>query len=163
MTVENTIQGMYDHFPTLFKERADCLDHLFCVIGNGMEWKDGELIYTDEDNSLPLNPLKDKKAFQYNKLSLRDEAREYLLRDKKLSEDEIKDIEEYLLTIPDDIYHERPRKERWYFYNADKSHKYYGSSVKKDAFLFNYPDDIKPDWKSAIEECITLLKEDGIL
>ena len=38
MNVELTIQSMFDDYPTLFKDRADCLNHLFCVIGNGYEW-----------------------------------------------------------------------------------------------------------------------------
>ena len=44
MNVELTIQHMYDNYPCLFKERADCLDHLFCGIGNGYDWVNGELV-----------------------------------------------------------------------------------------------------------------------
>ena len=32
---------------------------------------------------------------------------------------------------------------------------------EKYAYLFNYPDDIKPDWLAALNECRTLLIEDG--
>lgn len=163
MTVEETIQGMFDHYPILYKERADCLDQLFCVCGNGMEWENGELVYKGENNCLPVHPLKDGKAFQYKKLSLRAQARECLLRNKKLSKNELEDIEKYLQTIPDNIYYKYPRKKRWYFYNADKSNKYYGELVKKDSFLFNFPADIKPDWEMAIKECITLLEKDKVL
>lgn len=35
---------MFDNNPTIFKERTDCLNHLFCVIGNGYFWKNGELV-----------------------------------------------------------------------------------------------------------------------
>ena len=48
MTVELTMQAMYDHFPGLFKERADCLNHLFCTTGNGYDWIDGELVDLEE-------------------------------------------------------------------------------------------------------------------
>ena len=32
---------------------------------------------------------------------------------------------------------------------------------KRYAYLFNYPEDIKPDWKNAIDKCKRLLKEYG--
>ena len=82
MNVELTIQEMFDDFPTLFKERADCLNHLFCAIGNGFEWVDGELVDTfdgvaSERIATLSARLIDGKAHQYNKLSLRAEARIY--------------------------------------------------------------------------------------
>lgn len=66
MTLEETIQSMYDYFPDLFQERWQAINQLFIVIGNGYEWVDGELVY-DSDRP-PINPLgSDGKAFQYNK------------------------------------------------------------------------------------------------
>lgn len=44
MKLEETIQEMFDEYPDLFQERWQCLDHLFCVIGNGYEWVNGVLI-----------------------------------------------------------------------------------------------------------------------
>ena len=44
MNVELTIQDCFDNYPGLFKERVDVLNHLFCVIGNGYDWKNGELV-----------------------------------------------------------------------------------------------------------------------
>ena len=41
----------------------------------------------------------------------------------------------------------------WYFFLAGYCKRY--------AYLFNYPKDIKPDWKNSIDECKRLLKEDG--
>lgn len=159
MTVELTIQAMYDEYPTLFKERSDCLDQLFCTIGNGYEWINGELV--DKDDHLKEKELArhlvDGKAFQHNKMSLRDVAMEYARRreDKLESKPpEIKDLlrkidEEYFESIPDDVYHEKPRSERWY------------PISKRFSYLHNYPDDIKPDWLAAIEECKSMLREDG--
>lgn len=48
MTLEETIQTMFDKSPEMFKERWQCLDHLFCVAGNGYEWVDGELLDVNE-------------------------------------------------------------------------------------------------------------------
>ena len=47
MTVETTVQWMFDHYPDLYSTREECFDHLFCTIGNGYEWKWGQLVYHD--------------------------------------------------------------------------------------------------------------------
>lgn len=157
MNPELTMQVMFDTYPQLFKDRSDCLNQLFCVIGNGYDWVNGELvdIFSEE---LPKNPLKDGKAFQYNLLSLRDESRLYIEKyqrrigsRKTFSSDE--ELEEYLNTIPNDKYHRYPREQRWYFYR--------GGLCKDFAYLFNYPDNITEEWKSVLEECCQMLIEDG--
>lgn len=47
MTAENTLQWMMDFYSDLFPTRQRCLDHLFCTIGNGYEWVNGELVCED--------------------------------------------------------------------------------------------------------------------
>lgn len=44
MTLEQTIQDMFDNYPDLFQERWECLDHLFCVLGTEYEWSKGQLL-----------------------------------------------------------------------------------------------------------------------
>ena len=144
MTCEETIQSLFDHFPTLFKDRSDALNHLFCVIGNGYRWENGALV-SDQDMP-PVNPLKDGKAFQYNLLSLRETARQ-LVGNKR--------DESYFLSIPDDKYHRHPRKERWYFYHGGVD------NCRPYALMFQRPENINPDWNEALTECIALLREDG--
>lgn len=180
MTVELTIQEMFDKYPTLFKERADCLNHLFCTIGNGYHWKDGELIdifyeLSESEKNLLISRLIDGKAFQYNKLSLRAESQHY--ETKRIAEgwyedycgrysdediEKIKDIrQKTIMKLPDDVYYKEPeRKKRWSFYiNIPGQERI--DFCEKYAYLFNYPDDIKPDWLAALNECRTLLIEDG--
>ena len=172
MNVELTIQAMFDDYPTLFKERSDCLNQLFCVIGNGYEWYNGELVedadaYLREEIKVLESHLVNGKAFQHNKMSLRAEALEYYKRRMEKRPEQYSNNalsrkldEEYFNSIPDDQYHKYERSKRWYFYinipGKDRVdyHKNY-------AFLWNYPEDIKPDWLEAIEECKTLLREDG--
>ena len=48
MKVEQTIQLMTDNYPSIFYNRQTCLNHLFCVIGNGYKWVNGELV-NEED------------------------------------------------------------------------------------------------------------------
>ena len=178
MNVELTIQSMFDSFPTLFKERADCLDQLFCTIGNGYYWHSGELV-CPEDKYVNKKSLKERlvngKAFQHNKLSLRQVSQIYeeeRIRDgwydELLSKYPDEDIEHQkkirqntINKLPDDVYYREPdRKKRWSFYVNIPGHEHINFS-EKYAYLFNYPEDIKPDWKAALEECRQMLIEDG--
>lgn len=177
MTLELTIQKMFNKYPTLFKERADCLNHLFCTIGNGYEWKKGELVgcgsicrapdkFDKEELDLLQNQLIDGKAFQYNKLSLRDEVSqmverernredfdEYLKRHHWTKEQWLEMVTKEIENTPSDIYHKCPRNMRWYFY--------LGGYCKEYAYLWNYPKNIKRDWLEGINETKSLLIEDG--
>lgn len=180
MNVELTIQSMFDYYPTLFKERADCLSHLFVTIGNGYKWKDGELVSIDDEyNSIHIDQLKNHlingKAFQHNKMSLRDDAIYYL--NKRLQDPEYKDPylkyftpeeaeahhRKYIESLPTDIYYnESNRRYRWgccHRFNNEE-YLYWSPQYIK---LLNYPEDIKPDWLAAIEETKKLLKEDGLV
>ena len=47
MTVESTLQEMFDRYPMLYSTREECFNHLFCTIGTGYKWKWGQLIYED--------------------------------------------------------------------------------------------------------------------
>lgn len=175
MKVELTIQKMFDEYPTLFKERADCLNHLFCTIGNGYEWINGELVsdkdVTKEKQKMFESRLVNGKAFQYNKLSLKAEAIFYEEKRenngyydefpvgirKKLKQARI----DFINQLPDDVYYDEfPRKKRWYFYTNTLG-KERIDYHKEYAELWNYPKNIKKDWLEAIEECKTLLREDG--
>lgn len=65
MNLEKTIQACFDYYPELFQRREQVLDQLFCTIGNGYEWVNGELIsleYKEAINSLD----EEGKARQYH-------------------------------------------------------------------------------------------------
>ncbi len=47
MRAEETLQFMMDFYPELFPSRKHCLNHLFCSIGNGYDWRKGELVDRD--------------------------------------------------------------------------------------------------------------------
>jgi hypothetical protein len=44
-------------------------------------------------------------------------------------------------------------------YDPNKHHWY---PISKHSLINEIPDDIKPDWKKAVEECKEMLKADGI-
>lgn len=154
MTVETTIQRMFDKYPHLFSTRQECYDFLFCVIGNGYEWKRGQLVYcgdesTEEDEAADYAALtaawesagiKPKAVQSERKIAKRrkeDEELHNLFRENDL-EDGLPDIGPY---------------------NPDKHHWY---PLCEYSRINNVPEDVKPDWRAAVEECKAMLRTDGI-
>lgn len=173
MNVEITMQHLFDNYPGVFKDRADCLNQFFCSIGNGYYWKNGELVWYDAtpDEIKQLESrLVNGKAFQHNKLSLRDESIYYAVKRAKKRgitiPENVMDMfdsyeTEYFNSLPDDVYYDEPnRYKRWSFYYKLHTCEYVSFS-EMFAYLFNYPDDIKPDWKAALDECREMLIQDG--
>lgn len=44
MTVKDTVMNALLEYPTLFLNSLDVYDHMFCTIGAGYDWSDGELV-----------------------------------------------------------------------------------------------------------------------
>ena len=147
MTVETTIQRMFDEYPDLFSTRQECYDFLFCVIGNGYEWRRGQLVYCDdestkeeeeEDYACPFPPLARQSEENIAKRRKEDEELHNLQRENDL-EDGLPDIGPY-----------DPDKRHWYHPICEYSR------------INNVPKDVKPDWAKAVDECKAMLKADGI-
>ena len=58
MRAEDTLQFMMDFQGSLFHSRQKCLDQLFCTIGNGYSWVDGELVEDSLDTKTLLSRWK---------------------------------------------------------------------------------------------------------
>ena len=95
--------------------------------------------------------FKSSSDLTFNKMSLQAESIHYFNEYHKREMNEIE--REYFAGLPDNVYHKRERKYRWYFYLGGYSTNF--------AYLFNYPSDIKTDWLAGIEECKSMLIEDG--
>ena len=130
MRAEDTLQFMMDFQGNLFYNRQKCLDQLFCTIGNGYSWVDGELVEDSLDTKTLLSRWKLVTPIE------RAEPTKSVI--------EVGGIRESMF------------KRR----NLDNP-KWYPLS-KKYSYLYNYPDNIKPDWKALIEECKQMLINDGI-
>lgn len=130
MRAEDTLQYMTDFYPTIFPTRKHCLDYLFCVIGNGYKWKNGELVCDDEY----IKRYKLRKSIK--KAEFKNEAFWNGMNILYNSGDKQKIPIEYNFT--------------WY------------PLSKKYSYLYNYPEDIKDDWRALLEECKQLLIVDGI-
>lgn len=135
MRAEDTLQYMADFYPQIFPTRRHALNLLFCVIGNGYDWVNGELV--DDDNKY---------------------EQRYKLR-KPIKRAEF------------------PNEEIWYQQNKFYRDLYEGEEnkipmeyqfewyplCKKYSKLYDYPEDIKPDWKELLEECKKMLCDDRII
>ena len=142
MTVETTVQQMFDRYPVMFSTREQCFNHLFCTIGNGYEWKWGQLVYRDRGD-----PDYDEDA------------------EKRLNE------EDYVRGRPPKACQskkniEEKRKRDSLFARAGILKNASGRSwyplSRRYSRLFTVPDDAREDWKAAVEECKRMLEKDGI-
>lgn len=134
MKAENQLQWMMDFYPDLFPTRKHCLDHLFCVIGNGFEWVNGELVDNDE-HSKRYKMIQD---IEHAHGMCEDQWYANLKLHKRLQK------------IHPDCKMPRSLQFEWYPLSKDYS------------FLYDYPGDIKPDWLKILNECKELLIADGI-
>lgn len=80
MKVENYVKLSLLKYPTLYKNRLDVLVHVFAVIGNGLEWVNGELVSRNYDGSDAITDA-------------RVESGEFTMRYNDLDEDEERDKE----------------------------------------------------------------------
>lgn len=135
MKAEETLQYMADFYSEIFPTRKHALNHLFCVVGNGYKWVNGELVYENDryKNRYKLCEYIERAEFPYEYLWYESHNRFHKFCK---GEDEKKIPYKYQFA--------------WY------------PLSKKYSKLYTYPDDIKPDWKALLEECKQLLIEDGI-
>lgn len=141
MKAEDTLQKMIDLFPDLFQTRKHALDQLFCVIGNGFTWLNGELICDDEF-------FKDDNTV-WNRYSLN-----YHIERAKGQNEEIywNGVKRHKHLKEINTNHKIPIHYQFEWYPLSKEYSY----------LYNYPIDIKDDWKKILEETKKYLLEDGI-
>ena len=143
MTLEQQIQTMYEKYPDLFQTRKQCLDHLFCVVGNGYEWHNGELVHYDCVNETWDNEF----IYELDENGKSKEPMEF----DEWFEETTKILKEMLEIFPNDD-NIKNSIEKYQWYPLSKTYSY----------LYNYPKDIKEDWLKGIEETKQLLKEDGV-
>ena len=155
MKAELTIQTMAEEFPSIFPTRYHVLDHLFCTIGNGFYWDNGELVECDQpyDNNIMLEG--DKAVFPGSEELMARIAEEQPKR-KELA----KLITPYMYNKDNEDYGDVLRE--YIRRKSDLAFMWYPLSPKHSK-IFNAPDDIKPDWKAALEETRELLLADGML
>ena len=140
MKAEEQLQFMMDFYPELYPTRKHCLNQLFCTVGNGYEWKNGELV--DEENELfqryqIVKPIKMAKGRNEEEFLQRMESEKRMMEEKGSS---------YRITP----------------YNVQYHFKWHQVSEQYSK-IFNYPADITEDWYELLKECERMLIEDGVI
>lgn len=135
MRAEDTLQYMADFYPEIFPTRKHCLDHLFCVIGNGFKWVNGELVDNDD---------------KYQK---RYKLRKPIKKAEFLREENWYQMNEFYNGL-----HNLDEKQK---IQMQYNFEWYPLSKRYSA-LYTYPENIKDDWKELLEECRVALLADGI-
>lgn len=136
MRAEQELQFMSDLFSSIFPTRMHALNHLFCVLGNGMEWKNGELIEKDGKYHNRYKMIEEIEKAEFPSEDNWYDMREFY---KDLYESEDK---------PDKI----PMEYDFEWYPLDT----------KYSKLYTFPEDIKPDWARILLECRDMLVKDNI-
>lgn len=146
MRAEQELQKMFDEYPILFGTRQECLDHLFCVIGNGYVWRCGMLVKCDDNRS----DAELEEEWQKNS------GHDFLKGRKKACQD------------PKLLKHKTKKNEHYLDYEYCKTHSFFDEPryswypLCKYSRIYHVPEDVKPDWKELVDECKAMLKNDGI-
>lgn len=159
MTVETTIQKMFDEYPRVFSTRQECYNFLFCAICNGYEWKRGQIVRVangEEDRNLQMWEEMDYADLQdtWESAGIKPKA---VQSETNIAQKRKEDEEVYNLFRENDLEEGLPDIGP---YDQDWHHWY---PISEYSLINNVPKDVKPDWRAAVEECKLMLKEDGVV
>ena len=177
MNVQDTVRRMLMLYPSITLNALDAYEHLFCVIGNGYEWKNGELVELcePEDASVPTTQKAVDKALRFELLNNPSSALETAMFHLNLDEDDKdsmkKCIEDLMLrtykSINEDLSLIFQTDDRMNDFEPHTKERYpevrhiYPFRIYE---LCEYskmcclPDDIKPDWLEAAEKIYEFVK-----
>lgn len=140
MRAEETLQFMMDFYPELYPTRKHCLNHLFCSIGNGYDWRKGDLVDRDCEFSK-----------RYRLVETIEKARprnEEYYQARLEMEKEIK----------------KQKGDSYQITSLNVKYNFEWNTPSKDySYLYHYPQNIKEDWLALLKECEQMLIEDGII
>jgi len=142
MKVAEEIEKMIKEYPSLFKTRYAALDHLFCVIGNGYDWINGELVYTCIPMSEEEKIVRKKERKKHEKLLYKVSK---ALGGNHLEKRKVEEKAEKLAIKNAKIIANTP-----FYDKITKDYKFY--PICDYSAIMNLPKDIKDDWKAAAEE-----------
>lgn len=182
MTVRDTIIDMLRRYPLITKNKVDVYDHLFLTVGNGFEWRDGELVYWNEEQRYKMS-IEDairKQLFGTDtdiimtsvfKSHLNDVRYDFLETDVSNEHDMIIDLKAGELTekmnnqkvrlmdqISKILHAEEEADKACWMHNESDLYDMSGYSK-----ICNIPYDITDDWKNAIIEFYNFIMTDSHL
>lgn len=179
MTLKNTVRNMIIAYPTLFRNALEAYNHLFCVIGNGYEWKNGQLVDTGERKMNRVLDYKETVSENIRKqLSPRDvlfggmlskiddfiyEETDVEVLKKKISETITKEMEFISEQIASEIISEDEVNRRLNDFSMLKTQRISNLPWKVNTIctystLYTFPDDVKRDWLDGIKFMINFIE-----
>jgi len=177
MNVHDTVKRMLMVYPSVTINALDAYDHLFCIIGNGYEWQNGELVeISDIPLSVPMLSEALDIAMQFkmldNSYSLFESTQEIY----KMRHDGKEDMKGIIESFSKKMYNMLKEsvslicrtEERLNDFDVPTLERYPEIFMKNYEFrlyglcecseLCNLPDDIKPDWLDAAERMLNFIK-----
>lgn len=177
-SVEQTVRNDLLLWPSIHVNRFSVLHHLFCVIGNGFEWKNGELVETGSKGCKDVSIEEAVKRIIDNELSIKDILSYMFLgmlssdKDKAspfIEEEKLNIINDKRKRIINDIndlvsmsfrIDERqadmsyPSYEKYPYHTVElyKNYDVKFYPICEYSRLCNLPDDIKTDWLIAARD-----------
>lgn len=138
MNVEQTVRESIVSYPTLFKTGGDVLYFLFCVIGNGYEWVDGEVVTKFPEDSTPWTAEREQERFNNQHGDMDEFVRKILLPHLEATISECQNVVDNVDVLWDD----------WTL-TVDEHFSFYPQTSY--ALLANVPEDVHEDWQVAAE------------
>jgi hypothetical protein len=138
-TVDTALRNCLMMYPAIFPNKWSVYHHWFCVNGNGYEWIEGELRYSDEEANKPI----DLKGAIEHQFGLCASEKELLTTPLKYLIARLQEGVLSLLDVETGIVDFTP-KEKLY-------------PLCQYAKIMNIPDNIKPEWLEAVKEMYNYL------
>lgn len=164
MFPENTILYLLWACPILFKTKADVLEHLFFVLGNGYEWVEGELICRFEA-CLDQTPRGIYNAVRKRYKKRRREDVVHIRKIKKAFEPLIEELEQIpnlgidlspLKCREPEPLPKKPTKEAQTSLKIERKQIY---PISRSTHIVNIPDNVKPEWLALAKEALIVAQQ----
>lgn len=159
MTVKETIRENLLNYPLLFNNALDVYNQLFCVIGNGYRWKDGELVSTSTNKVVKTKAgavlyqikelFRDKMFWKTVKLVGLFKTIKIKVRRTRMLVSRVCDVDKNI----NDFSIKEDEEMAKHF----KDYKFCFYPLSEYSVICKLPDDIKPDWLEAAKKMHEIL------
>lgn len=156
MTFKNTLKRNILNYPMLFPTALYVYDHIFLVIGNGYEWKNGQCVCSGGEG--PSTP--ERAIYVLLEKFFTDHFGKYLKDLPKKWDRRLRDkvVKRYIGYVKQTMEWEKRMNDLTVpqFMSGMKSEfEFY--PLSEYSLICNLPDDIKPDWLEAAERMYNVL------
>lgn len=167
LSVEETFKNCYESYPTLFRTRLDCIDHILFVIGNGYGWLDGACIdESPEEKSERSSPayikqLEAKRAEYTKSLGPDTDAWHSHVLKRALEREERGEIQRLWDDLDyrnlNDVLELEDLKKPGPFPDDGKPRIFF--PVGQYSRILSIPDNVRPDWLEVCLEAALALRD----